>query len=74
MALYLKMFVWSYAIIVPNFKIVSQSARFEHQPLPLHNIITIFFVLRKIYKRKNDQNPVEKKHFDETNIANHITN
>ena len=27
MALYLKMFVWSYSITVPNFKFVSQSAR-----------------------------------------------
>ena len=34
MALYLKMFVKSYSIIVPNFKFVSQSARFGQNFTP----------------------------------------
>ena len=44
MALYLKMFVWSYSIIVPNFKYVSQSARFEHQPLHLGTVIRHLYI------------------------------
>ena len=35
MALFRKMFVRSYFIIVPNFKFVSQSAQFNHQSPPL---------------------------------------
>ena len=34
MALYIKMFAWSYSIIVPNFKFVSQSARFGQNFTP----------------------------------------
>ena len=32
--IYLKMFVWSYSIIVPNFKFVSQSAQFGQNFTP----------------------------------------
>ena len=35
MALYLKIFVLSYSIIVPNVKFLSQCARFFRIPLPL---------------------------------------